>query len=81
LFYLINKGMSTSHEATTACYCGLKVLAFSIVTDMVTLEHDIDEASSNHDEIVKMAKLKSKDAVKLVSNFIERLSKNLNILN
>ena len=40
-------------------YCGLKVLAFSIVTDKVVLEYDQEE-SSNHEEIVKIANLTDK---------------------
>ena len=50
-------GMSTTHEAVVACNCGLKVLAFSIITDMVTLEFDHEE-TSNHDEIVKVKEFK-----------------------
>lgn len=76
LFYLKNGatcvGMSTSHEATVACYCGIKVVAFSIITDKVALEYDAEDGS-DHNEIVKIAKLKAKDAEKLVSNFITKL--------
>ncbi|CAF0910690.1 unnamed protein product [Brachionus calyciflorus] len=80
LFYLRNGadcvGMSTSHEATVACYCGIKVVAFSIITDKVAIEYDAEDGS-DHNEIVKIAKLKAKDAEKLVSNFIQKLNQNL----
>lgn len=76
LFYLKNGadcvGMSTSHEATVACYCGLKVVALSIITDKVAIEYDAEDGS-DHNEIVKIAKLKAKDAEKLVSYFITQL--------
>ena len=66
--------MSTSHEAVVAANCGLKVLAFSIVTDKVTMDYDVEEYP-NHDEIVKVANAKAKDAELLVSHFLNTIAK------
>jgi purine-nucleoside phosphorylase len=71
--------MSTAHEAIVAAYCGLKVLAFSIVTDKVVLEYDQEE-SSNHEEIVKIANLKAKEAEKLVSLLFKKINDNHNLI-
>lgn len=74
-----NKGMSTSHEAIVAAYCGLKVLAFSIITDKVAVEYDAEDCS-DHNEIVKVANLKAKDAEKLVSLFVKKVNDNPQLL-
>ena len=66
-------GMSTAHEAIVAKYCGMKVLALSIVTDMVPLEFDVPEGS-DHTEIVKVAKLKAKDVEVLMQEFLKKIS-------
>jgi purine nucleoside phosphorylase len=68
-----NVGMSTTHEATMARYCGLNVLAFSIVTDMVCMKHDSEEPDVNHEEVVKVANLKSQDALRMFSQFMKKL--------
>jgi len=78
---LFKKGMSTSHEALVANYCGMKVLAFSIVTDLMSCEYDICRETPNHDEILKVAKLKAKDAEKLVAKFLEKLKRNPDLIN
>jgi purine-nucleoside phosphorylase len=72
-------GMSTAHEAIVAKYCGMKVLALSIVTDMVPLEFDVPEAS-DHAEIVKVAKLKAKDVELLLHEFMKKLSENPHLI-
>lgn len=68
-------GMSTSHEVVVAHHVGMKVLAFSIVTDKIYTEYDVED-SSDHSEIVKIANLKAKEAEKLVSYFLKRLKEN-----
>lgn len=66
--------MSTAHEATVACYCGLKVVALSIITDRVGLDwdHKSAEEGSNHEEVVKVANKRAKDAEKLVELFFKK---------
>lgn len=68
-------GMSTAHESTVATHAGLKVLAFSIITDMVVLEFDSEE-TTDHLEIVKVANLKAKEAEELVISFLRKVSAN-----
>lgn len=67
-------GMSTAHETTVASYCGLKVVALSIITDLVPLDWDHDEEGSNHEEVVKVANKRAKDAEKLVELFFKKMS-------
>jgi purine nucleoside phosphorylase len=72
-------GMSTAHEAIVASYCGLKVLAFSIITDKVCLEYDVEECPDHH-EIVKVANEKAKDAEKLIELFLSKINDDKSIL-
>ena len=72
-------GMSTAHEAIVASYCGLKVLAFSIITDKVCLEYDVEEYPDHH-EIVKVANEKAKDAEKLIELFLAKINEDKSIL-
>ena len=71
--------MSTVHEAIVSAYCGMKVLAFSIVTDKVTTEFDVKE-TSDHEEICKVAQQKAKDAEKLITKFLEKIKAESNLL-
>lgn len=72
-------GMSTTHESTVAAYCGIKVLGLSIITDKCCIEYDVVD-NQDHNEIVKVAKLKAKQAEKLISTFLDRVSKNLALI-
>jgi len=63
-----------------AHYCGIKVLAFSIVTDLVCSEFDAED-TSDHAEIVKIANLKAKEAEKLVSRFLAKIKMKQEIIN
>jgi purine-nucleoside phosphorylase len=72
-------GMSTSHEAMVACYCGLKVLGFSILTDKVPLEFDSEDVS-DHNEVIKIANRKAKEAEKLVARILEKLNENPSLI-
>lgn len=65
-------GMSTTHESVVALYCGMKVLAFSIITDLVSLEFD-NEENTDHEEILKIAHAKAKEAEKLVGYFLTKI--------
>ena len=56
-----------------AAYCDMKILAFSIITDMVSLEFD-DEQCPNHEEIVQVANKKASQAEKLVAHFLQKLN-------
>lgn len=72
-------GMSTTHEAVVALYCGMKVLAFSIVTDVVSLEFD-NEETTDHEEILKVAHAKAKQAEKLVEMFLHKINENRHLI-
>ena len=72
--------MSTAHEAVVAKYCGMKVLALSIVTDKCIFEYDVAE-TSDHAEICKVATRKAKDVELLIQQFLKKISLNLNLLN
>ena len=67
-------GMSTAHEAIVAAYCGIKVLSFSIITDKVTLEHDVNELSEiDHNAVLQVATQKAKLAQILVGEFLKKV--------
>lgn len=71
--------MSTTHEAVVALHCGLKVLAFSIITDLVSFEFD-NEETTDHEEILKVAHAKAKQAETLVAHFLKKLNENTHLL-
>ena len=71
-------GMSTSHEAIVAAYCGLKVLACSIITDKAPIEYDDEEP--DHKEIVKVAASKAKDIEKLICAFLSKLKDKMSLI-
>lgn len=73
------KGMSTSHEAMVASYCGMKVLAFSIITNNIVTEFDAEE-SVDHHEVVKIANQKAIETEKLVTRFMTILYNNSSLL-
>jgi purine-nucleoside phosphorylase len=72
-------GMSTAHEAIVAAHCGIKVVGFSIITDMVSLTYD-EELYSEHDEIVKVAKARARDAEKIVVLFLKKINETKSLL-
>ena len=57
----------------------MKVLAFSIITDLVILEYDVEEYPDHH-EIVKVANEKAKDAEKLIELFLKKVNEDKSIL-
>ncbi|MGC9362303.1 MAG: purine-nucleoside phosphorylase [Candidatus Syntrophosphaera sp.] len=64
-------GMSTVPEVIAARHAGMKVLAFSIVTNYSNLFHDLPHSQ---EEIRKNADLASNDLKDLISEFVSRLS-------
>ncbi len=65
-------GMSTTHEALVASYCGLKTLAIALITNKAVLEYDSDEFP-NHLEVLEIAEKRAKVVEGLVVEFISRL--------
>jgi len=72
-------GMSTTHEAVVALHCGLKVLAFSIITDLVSFDFD-NETTTDHEEVLKVANAKAKQAETLVEYFLKKINENKQLL-
>ena len=71
--------MSTTHEAVVALHCGLKVLAFSIITDLVSFDFD-NETTTDHEEVLKVANAKAKQAETLVEYFLKKINENKQLL-
>lgn len=63
-------GMSTVPETIVARHCGLKVLAISLITDMVNVE-------TSHEDVLKVSKNRSVDLGRLLFNIAKHLSSTL----
>nr|CAH7718669.1 unnamed protein product [Callosobruchus chinensis] len=48
-------GMSTAHEVIAAAHCGMKVFAFSLISNKAIMDYDCQEAP-NHEEVMAAAK-------------------------
>jgi len=66
-------GMSTAHEALVASYCGMEVLALSLITNAAILEYDSHEIP-NHEEVIETANKRAKVIEKLVAEYVSRLN-------
>ncbi len=65
-------GMSTAHEALVASYCGLKVLAIALITNMAIMDYDSEE-SANHREVIEIANLRARDIETLITDFVSHV--------
>ena len=63
-------GMSTAHEALVASYCGMKVLAVALITNVAIVDYDVEEAA-NHEEVIEMANKSSALMEQLISKFVK----------
>lgn len=63
-------GMSTVPEVISAAHVGIKVLAFSVITNLGT---GLKSTPQTHDETLAVASLASANLVKLLSDIIERI--------
>jgi len=72
-------GMSTVHEATTARHCGLRVLAFSLITNTCVMEAKAEVEEGNEDlpqrldELVNEVFDAAKEAEPMLKKFVVRL--------
>lgn len=67
-------GMSSIPESLVAHHCGMKVLAFSLVTNQCHLDPVLhSSAAPNHQEVLDAAEAKKGDLKKFVSKFVENL--------
>ncbi len=65
-------GMSTAHEALVASYCGLKVLAIALITNMAIMDYDSEECA-NHREVIEIANLRARDIETLITDFVSHV--------
>ena len=64
--------MSTVPEVVTARHCGMRVLALSLITDMVTMDYRSD-AHTSHQEILETAKWRAGVMQELVAGVVDRI--------
>ncbi|KAJ1346169.1 hypothetical protein KIN20_000889 [Parelaphostrongylus tenuis] len=65
-------GMSTCHEVTVARQCGIKVLGFSLITNIANLDADSSKQVS-HEEVLTTAKNAGLRASQFVKDIISQL--------
>lgn len=63
-------GMSTVHEIITAHQMGVRCLGISLLTNNILIDYDSTEDITEHEQVVEMAKAKSRDFIKLILEFI-----------
>jgi len=70
-------GMSSIPESLTAHHCKIAVLAFCLVTNVCTTDHDLEEQGPNHEEVLLVAE-QSKECLKaFVSTLVRKISDSL----
>jgi len=67
-------GMSTVPEVVVARHCGLRVFAFSLITNQCILEYDTDQ-QANHAEVIETANKRQNDLQSLVKNMVVKMDK------
>lgn len=75
MFGVDTVGMSTVHEVITAVHCGMKVFAFSLVTNIAVMDYD-DKRKPNHEEVIAAAKNRESSLILLVSKLVEYIGQN-----
>jgi purine-nucleoside phosphorylase len=65
-------GMSVAQEAIVAGYCGIKLFALALITNMVVLDYD-SEIIPNHQEVMEVANKKAKEIEEVVIKFVKNL--------
>ncbi|KAH9528695.1 purine nucleoside phosphorylase isoform X1 [Dermatophagoides farinae] len=62
-------GMSTVHETMVAHHSGMRVIAFSLITNKIVMGYDSDD-KANHEEVLAAAKERSKDFENLIQEIV-----------
>lgn len=62
-------GMSTVHEVIAARHCGIKCVAFSLITNICSLEYNCPR-EANSEEVLNIGKAKERDLKIFVENII-----------
>ncbi|HRF94777.1 MAG TPA: purine-nucleoside phosphorylase, partial [Aggregatilineales bacterium] len=65
-------GMSTAHEVVVARHMGIKVLAFSSITNMVIDNLDT-EYETNHEEVLEVGRIIVPKLITLLKGVVERI--------
>lgn len=71
--------MSTVHEVIVARHCGLRVVAFSLITNLVVTDYDSEE-KANHEEVLQTSKQRGEQLERLVSTLVTRIEPNNNYI-
>ncbi|XP_054735746.1 purine nucleoside phosphorylase-like [Anastrepha obliqua] len=66
-------GMSTAHEVVVAQHCGLKVFAFSLITNKASLDYEKKEYA-NHAEVVAVGKSRESTCRELMCRMIKSIA-------
>ncbi|XP_050337321.1 purine nucleoside phosphorylase-like [Bactrocera neohumeralis] len=66
-------GMSTAHEVVVAQHCGLKVFAFSLITNKSSLDYEKKEYA-NHAEVVAVGKSRESTCRELMCRMIKSIA-------
>ena len=65
--------MSTVAEIVVARHCGMRVFAFSLVTNKCIMEWDTDE-EANHEEVIAAANARKHHLQELVARMAARMA-------
>ena len=65
--------MSTVHEVVVARYSGIKVLGFSLITNIAVMAYRDDVTLANHEEVLKAGRKRSVDMKTLVSAIVGKI--------
>ena len=71
-------GMSTVYEVITACHCGLKCFAFSLISNKVVMDYDNEEGPS-HEEVIQVGRSKEGIYGELVKRMINYIHESENV--
>lgn len=69
-------GMSTVPEVVVARHCGMKIFAFSLITNQCITKYDTD-AEANHEEVIEVANNRKKDLQNLARRIIVSMDQQL----
>ncbi|XP_027195731.2 purine nucleoside phosphorylase-like isoform X2 [Dermatophagoides pteronyssinus] len=65
-------GMSTVHETMVAHHSGMRVIAFSLITNKIVTDYD-SEDKANHEEVLAAAKERSNDFENLIQEIVNNI--------
>ena len=68
----VSIGMSTALEVVVARHCGLRVLGFSLITNMVETDYD-STLKANHAEVLDTTLMRTQDLQGLVRGILAQM--------